>query len=198
MNKFLIGAAALGVALPALAQVAPAADRMQTRDQVVAKVRDHFAKLDTNRDGAIASDELQAMRGQHLAMRRKHDGDGDRMAMREGPMGNPNAAFDRLDANRDGMISRDEFAQGRAMHGERKMAMNEAPRANGREHRAKGGHLVKMADADKDGRITLPEMTAAALQHFDRIDTNRDGRITPDERKAMHQQMMEAHSRNAG
>ena len=68
MNRFLIGAAALAIAIPAMAQVqappiapnapmAPRVDVSHTRDQVVAKVRDHFAKMDTNRDGFVAGDE---------------------------------------------------------------------------------------------------------------------------------------------
>ena len=53
MNRFLLGAAMLAVAVPVMAQVpapvapvAPMAPRMevtQTRDQVVARVREHFA-----------------------------------------------------------------------------------------------------------------------------------------------------------
>ena len=46
-----------------------------------------------------------------------------------------------------------------------------------RMHRAAfGGHLFEMADANHDGRITLPEATNAALQHFDRADLGLTGR----------------------
>ena len=203
MNRFLIGAAALGVALPAMAQVAPMADHNQTRAEVVAKVQKHFAKMDINRDGAIVADEMQSMRGQHMGQHMgKHGGD---MAMRDGPMGNPNAMFDRLDGNRDGMISRDEFAKGREMRIERKVVINGAPAAEGsgdrkmmKMHNMSGGRMLKMADANKDGRITLPEMTASALQRFDRTDTNRDGIVTQEERKAMHQQRQQERARNIG
>ena len=115
MNRIYLGAAAIAIAVPAMAQVqtpvAPMAPRMeatQTRDQMVAKVRDRFSKMDVNRDGFIAGDELQSMRGHHQGMKRqmgeRRGPRGDRMAMRD-----PSAAFNRLDANRDGMISRDEF-----------------------------------------------------------------------------------------
>ena len=225
MNKFLIGAAALAMAGGALAQgMQPPTvqsprmdmpsqsqsikDRVQTRAEVIAKVQKHFAMMDSNHDGAIVGDEMLAMGGKQKGARMGQHG--DEMAMRVGPMGNPNAIFDRLDTNRDGMISRDEFAKGREMRIERKVVNNGG---EGGEHdgmmqmhgmggsgmaKGMGNHMLKMADANRDGRITLPEMTAAALQRFDRTDTNRDGVVTKEERKAMHQQMMQAHGRNVG
>lgn len=203
MNKFLIGAAALAVAVPALAQVMPMADHAQTRAAVVAKVQKHFATIDTNRDGFIAGDEMQAMGGKQHGNRMGDGGhgmamhDGDEMAMHDGPMGNPGAMFDRLDANHDGSISRDEFARGHQMRIERKVVMNDGAGGNGGtggDHQdmmhahQMGNHMLKKADSNNDGRISLSEMTAVALQRFDRTDTNHDGVITGDERQAMHQQ----------
>jgi hypothetical protein len=46
------------------------------------------------------------------------------------------------------------------------------------------GRMIVMADSDHDGRITLGEAEAMALQHFDQMDSNRDGRVTPEERRA--------------
>jgi hypothetical protein len=234
MRKFLLGAAALVMTGTALAQASapvapvapmapmaprtPRADRVETRNEVVAKVREHFAMLDTNRDGYISADEMGAMHGQHMG---KMDGmrapDGNRMAMRTGAIGDPNAVFDRLDSNHDGQISRDEFARGREMRAERQVVINPAgpgaPQAPGMmgEHGpgmmkmhhmggmgGMGGHMLKMADLNKDGRVSLQEATDSALRHFDEADTNRDGRISPGERQAMHQRMMQEHGRNAG
>lgn len=228
MKTFLIGAAALATVGPALAQPVPPAppasmvipvpprapmppmrERTQTRDQMVAKVRDHFAKLDTNRDGFIGDDEMTA--------NRKHPGgawqgeNSRAMALHDSPMRDPNAMFDRLDANHDGAISRDEFAKGREMRIEHKVVINGAPGAPGGEmggddrmmkmrgmRGGMGGHMMKMADLNKDGRVSLQEATTSALQHFDMVDTNRDGRITPEERQAMHQKMMQEHGRKVG
>ena len=222
MNRFLLGAVALAVAVPVMAQVqapvapmppmAPMAEKSQTRDQVVAKVREHFAKMDANRDGFVGTDEMQAMRGHHKqkmgAMGGHH---GDRMSMGDGPMRDPSKAFDRIDTNRDGMISRDEFAKGREMRIERKMVMKGTPGAPGMDgehggmikmHKMGGGMMrggmMKMADIDKDGRVSLQEATTSALKHFDMADTNRDGRITPDERRSMHQKMMQMRAPKAG
>ena len=50
-----------------------------------------------------------------------------------------------------------------------------------------GGHLFEMADANHDGRLTLQEVQAAALAHFDKADLNHDGRITPEERRQVHE-----------
>jgi hypothetical protein len=56
-----------------------------------------------------------------------------------------------------------------------------------------GARMFEMADANKDGRVTLQEAQAAALQHFDMADANRDGQITPDERRQMHERMRAQH-----
>ncbi len=219
MNKFLIGAAALAIAGGAFAQgMQPPAvqtsrldmpspsdsmdSRVQTRAEVVAKVQKHFAMMDSNHDGAIVADEMQAMGSKQHGDRMGRDG--NEMAMHDGPMGNPGAMFDRLDTNHDGSISRDEFAQGREMRIERKVVINDGPGGEGSENHKMmnmhkmGKHMFKMADANHDGRITLPEMTAAALQRFDRTDTNHDGIVTKEERQAMHQQMMQEHGHDAG
>ena len=83
---------------------------------------------------------------------------------------------------------------------ERRMVMKDGQHAPGAPHRGMrmhrfggmmGGHMFDMADANKDGRVTLQEATDAAARHFDMADANRDGRITPDERRQMHRQMIE-------
>ena len=211
MKEFLIGSAAIvltGAAIaqtPAAAPAPPAAPELRdhTRAEVVTRVREHFAQLDANKDGALTKDEAEAgrkifkdrirtklvergERGEHRMERRDRD---------------PNAGFDRLDTNKDGSISRDEFAKGREMRIERRTMKDGQPGAHdGMGHRGlrmhrmggiMGGHMFDMADANKDGRVTLQEATDAAVRHFDMADANRDGRITPDERRQMHRQMIE-------
>ena len=48
-----------------------------------------------------------------------------------------------------------------------------------------GGHMFGMADANKDGRVTLQEAQDAAVKHFDMMDANRDGEVTRDERRQL-------------
>jgi Ca2+-binding EF-hand superfamily protein len=224
MKEFLIGAAAIVVAGAAVAEaqpaptpqpvtqagpatLAPPVQRDQTRAEVVAKVRDHFAQLDTNRDGSLTRQEADAGRQvikerirTKLGERREHRTErrAERLEHRD-----PNQMFDRLDTNKDGAISRDEFAKGHEQRVERRIVLNErhaAPGAPGTPHEGMrmhrfggmmGGHMFDMADANKDGRVTLQEATDAAVRHFDMADANRDGRITPDERRQMHRQMIE-------
>jgi hypothetical protein len=89
------------------------------------------------------------------------------------------AMFDRLDTNRDGSLTREEMRSGRGLQ-ERRMP----PRPHGR--RPEGGGN---ADANGDGIVTRAEWdarTAAAGQAaaqraaeaFARLDTNRDGQLT--------------------
>src|SRR5687768_5995556 len=126
MSRYLLGgaaAAAMVAIAPAVAQTAqpaPApviqrihvAPKAHTRAEVGTHVRTMFEKLDSNRDGFVTKAEAQAARA--------HQGGGaerivKRMQRRMGGEavgGGPNrsAMFDRLDTNRDGNISRSEFA----------------------------------------------------------------------------------------
>lgn len=176
-----------------LAPMAPHAMMPTTRAEVQAHVAAMFANRDTNRDGFLTADELQmrdGMRGQHgdMVMHRM-DGDGAPRAM-----GDANVAFDRLDANHDGKITRDEFGKARQIRIEQRV-MADGQRREVRVIRRGGGMMVaamfQRADANHDGRVSLVEATGAALQHFDMMDANRDGRITPEERAAGRAHMMQ-------
>jgi hypothetical protein len=191
-------------------------DREMTRDEAVRHVRDLFAKLDANRDGYVTREEAgsfhdHAMRRAHQMVMRS-DGTkrferGDiekRLAERGIHIGDRGATFDRLDTNKDGSISRQEFTTAQPqMRQERVFVMRDGVDARGpgrpgtkmRMHRMGGagfgGHLFDRADANKDNRVSLAEAQAAVLAHFDRADTNRDGRITPDERRNVRVMRME-------
>ena len=69
-----VGASPAGAARPAMVAplappMAPRAQRTATRNEVVAKVRDHFARVDTNRDGFVTDAEMEARRGQNKLAR---------------------------------------------------------------------------------------------------------------------------------
>ena len=193
MNKLLIGGAALLASAAAIAQVAPApaapqakAAKVHTRAEVQAKVAEHFARLDTNRDGSVTRAEADAARTALRAQFAERRDD-----RRE-------QAFDRLDGNRDGAISRAEWDAHEAQRQQRVATRDGDGRRDGRRFHAGGmhslgGHMFEMADANKDGRVTLQEAQAAALRHFDMADANRDGQITQDERQQLRQLMRGQH-----
>lgn len=93
--------------------------------------------------------------------------------------------FERLDTDRDGQLSREELRSGRrgSMAGHR----HEGP--DGRRHGMHRGGPLLGADADNDGAVTQQEYTAQALQRFQRLDGNRDGRITAEEMQARRGRM---------
>ena len=191
MKKLLMGGAALALAVPALAQVASApapkaqnAAKVHARADVQSRVARHFARVDANRDGFVTKAEadaaVEASRGKRAEKRterREH-------------------AFERIDVNGDGAITKAEWEAKQAKRQQRVAARDhdgdgraDRTRAGGHGMGGFGGHMFDMADANKDGRVSLQEAQAAALQHFDMVDTNRDGQITREERKQMHQRM---------
>lgn len=76
-------------------------------------------------------------------------------------------AFAQLDTDRNGQISRAEFA---------KMAV---------PARIPGAQAVLgRMDGNRDRQVSLVEHRAATLVNFDRLDTDKDGIVTPAEMKA--------------
>ena len=66
--------------------------------------------------------------------------------------------FDRLDANKDGVVDASELAN------------------------ARGGRMLARLDADGDGRVTRDEFTVGTGAQFKALDKNGDGVVTEDER----------------
>jgi hypothetical protein len=190
MSRFLVAGLLLAAAAPVIAQPAQiepqGMGQTVTRADVQAQVQTRFLKRDANRDGFLTSEELMRGGKRHGGMKMRRMG--GQQAMRD-----PNVAFDRLDANRDGSISRDEFARGRMVQIERRRMAGQFGQPGATEMKRgrgmpgggmMGGAMLKRADANRDGRVSLAEATSGALRHFDMMDSNRDGRLTPQERAA--------------
>jgi Ca2+-binding EF-hand superfamily protein len=176
MNKYMIlgGAALVAVAGVAVAQnaVQPRIDRNAdvTRQQVVERADQRFARLDVNNDGRATPEEA----------RQAHE---QRRGERAGRM------FERLDANSDGSISRAEFDQARAQRSERRTERGER---RGMRH-GRGGMRQGRGERlfGEQGFVTRDQMRERALARFDRMDANSDGTLTAAERREARQQRMQ-------
>jgi hypothetical protein len=206
----LIGAS--GVAY-AQADAAPAREPL-TRAQVEQRSAKAFGRLDANKDGVLNRADRQAardVRQQQRFARLDANDDGelnqaDREARRK-------QAFDRVDADHSGGISYDEFAALRDQRIERR-GERRGPEAARFERRRPGGPdglrgaagrgrlggagIARRADADRDGSITQAEFAGAALARFDRVDANKDGTISADERPAPRRMRPMRRPRDAG
>lgn len=105
-----------------------------------------FEKLDKNNDGSLDRDEVP------------------------GPV---KQRFERIDADGNGKISREEFA---------KVAARLAGQFGGRPQRDGGAPdvLFRLLDADKDGKLTKDELQNAT-RLLEKLDRNKDGMIDRDE-----------------
>jgi len=57
-------------------------------------------------------------------------------------------------------------------------------------HGPRGG-MMMMADANRDGTITKAELTAALEARFARLDANKDGKLTQEDRAILRQQRLD-------
>lgn len=171
---FVIVAAAAGIAA-AQPPEGPRADRDVTRQQVIERVDATFTRLDANRDGRVTPDERRATRERNRAEM------ADRM-------------FDRIDADRDGSISREEMREGRMRGAGRRTRMAGGPGGPGFEGPGgPGPHGAGMRGSRGMGarEVTREEMQERALARFDRMDANRDGTLTADERRQAREMLRE-------
>lgn len=121
-----------------------------SQSEFVGRRVDRLTQADTDRDGSVTPQEMQvamqARRAEHAAAR-----------------------FDRIDANKDGSISRVEFdagAAGRMAHGGRM-------RGHGPAH----------------GPVVIADVQARTAQVFARMDGDHDGFINADERRTAREAM---------
>ncbi|MFC5373152.1 EF-hand domain-containing protein [Brevundimonas faecalis] len=143
-----------------------------TQAEFVQRRVERLRAADANGDGSVTAEEMRAAGQTKRAERRA-------------------ALFDRLDANKDGSISRAEFDAPRtAANGER------AGREQGRRmahgpRRGEGRGARHMARGPQSGEARFPiviaETERKANEAFVRMDANRDGTLTVEERRAAMQ-----------
>lgn len=148
------------------------ADRELARQQMQDA---RFARLDTNSDGSISKAEFSAERapggpGPHGGP----DGDGP-----PPPPGGPRGDGPGMDGPGKDGPGKNGARDGRGHHDKRG--------GHGFGHGGHGGGMMwmaKQADTNNDDAISQAEFMAAAMKRFDAEDTNKDGKVTKEERQA--------------
>lgn len=134
-----------------------------TRAEATAAAEKRFAEMDADRNGVISQAERDAM---HEKMRDEH--------------------FKRMDTDGNGQLSLSEF---RAAHDRMRSAMGDGDMGKHRHDRGMG--MMGKGMDRMQGDISKEQFLARPLAMFDRMDANKDGRITAEERDAAHKRMME-------
>ena len=155
-RQLIIASALLAIGAPAFAQApAPAAAQNISRTQVVNELNAAFGRVDSNKDGFITTAEANAAQQKVGAERTAEI------------LKDVEAQFRELDTDKNGQLTLSEFRAG-------------APQPK----ITPGDQIVKMLDANKDGKISATEVQAERLRAFDRVDATHDGAITVTERQA--------------
>ena len=172
-----------------------------TEEEIDARVRERFARIDRNSDGVIDRSEVEAMVSEG---RRQPGGSSAGRGMRMA-----------ADENRDGKITRDEFLNSikrrfadMDLDGDGKITEADLPpmlrgtgilagggrsAMEGRGGRGGGmGPIIgrlKAADINRDGVVTLDEALESAGKQFARLDRNGDGVADQADRDLMGKEM---------
>lgn len=184
--------------------------RPLTKEDFDTQTRERFARLDKNSDGVIDAAEMEAAITGRMSAMRDRMGGGPRFGERMVRM---------FDANKDGKVTKDEFLAGikkrfaemdlnndgrisdedlpPMMRGRNVLAGGAA--SGGMEQgpglgRGAGMPMLRMlrdADANKDGVITLDEVLAAAEKRFTLADRNKDGAIDQADFDALRKEMVD-------
>jgi len=138
------------------------------------RLNQQFDARDANKDGMLSVDERKAHRAESR----------EKMQAR---------MFERLDADKSGQISKEEFA---ARHGGPRGERGEGKRGDwaGKRHGHHGGGMMmqrQLMSEYKDKAIPKAVFINAGLARFDKMDTDRNGTISPAEREAARKMMRE-------
>jgi hypothetical protein len=93
--------------------------------------------------------------------------------------------FAAKDTNGDGVLSEEEFAA----RGERGDGERSGHKGHRGGKRGGGMAMMKMADTNGDQAVTKAEFDAAFTKHFTMMDTDKNGTVTAEDRKAARDKM---------
>ncbi|HZW15867.1 MAG TPA: EF-hand domain-containing protein [Brevundimonas sp.] len=133
-------------------------DHRLSQAEFVARRVARLTAADADRDGSVTADERRAAAETRRA-------------------GRADARFDRLDADDDGVISKAEFDARREARAERGQRPVRAHRGAARRTR----HAARM---EARGPVVIAEAQARAETAFVRLDADRDGYVTVEERRS--------------
>jgi Ca2+-binding EF-hand superfamily protein len=139
-------------------------DGFLQRDEVPPYLREHFDKLDTNKDGKLSREELE--QGAAYLQPRRRPSDAVFVLVESSDIHQDSQAelqriYDllrKLDKNNTGKIDPDAL---------------KAVRQELLEERV--DNIIKELDTNKDGKISRDEARGFLKTNFDKIDTNKDG-----------------------
>jgi len=161
-------------------------------------------EFDKDADGFLTAAEIDAMAatprggppgGAGGAGRGAGPGDGagrgERDAMARGVFGEPEQLLARIDTNKDGKITKEEFPERIA---ERLLAADldqdgavtlvELEKAGVKERTEQAARTMERLDLDKDGKISKEEIPERMRPRLEGLDTDKDGAISLEELKA--------------
>jgi Ca2+-binding EF-hand superfamily protein len=133
-------------------------DPARCREERLARMNERFSRADADGNGALS--RLEAERSVPGLARQ----------------------FDRVDANRDGQLTREEIMAWRTQ--KRREACKAAPERCVARMQARLAERFRRADTDGNGALSLLEAEKSMprlARRFDALDANRDGHITVEE-----------------
>jgi Ca2+-binding EF-hand superfamily protein len=164
-------------------------DGKVTRDEFPGNP-DVFDRIDSDKDGLLSISEVtQAPPGAGGGMvptllrerLRAMDTDGDGKITR-GEFQGPQAIFDRLDVNKDGVLNRDDNPAATTEPEKAQVKKKAAAAKNAPPQAGAGrfGPMFQAMDKDGDGKLSRAEFQGREA-NFDRLDLNKDGVLEPSE-----------------